>query len=210
MTASSAHGTGRDIVKTPLRLLLTCAAGLFAASMAQAQAPSGQSPAAAVPDKPGMVYADRTRMTATVAAVDKNKRTVTLKGTDGRTVTLKAPPQAQNFDQIQVGDKVAAEYLDAVAIFVRKSDAPPQGGESRTVGVAPKGEMPAAMMVDTVEVTAKVEEIDRASRTVTLRLPDGSRRVVKVDDQVRKLDEVKPGDEVVVRHTEAVALTFNR
>jgi hypothetical protein len=43
-------------------------------------------------------------------------------------VTLKVPQQAQNFDQIQVGDKVAAEYLDPVAILVRKA---PSTGNAR-------------------------------------------------------------------------------
>jgi len=193
-----------------LRFLVASVSGLLVTGLALAQTPSGQAPSAAVPDKPGVVYADRTRMAATVAAVDKNKRTVTLKSAEGRTVTLKVPPQAQNFDQIQVGDKVAAEYLDSVAIFVRKAGTPPQGQEVRAVGVAPKGEKPAGMVVDTVEVTAKVEAIDPAARTVRLRMADGTTRSIKVDDRVRRLDEVKPGDEVVVRHTEALAVAFNR
>ena len=51
-----------------------------------------------------------------------------LESADGRTETLKVPQQAQSFDQIQVGDKVAAEYLDPVAIFVRKA---PSNGNAR-------------------------------------------------------------------------------
>jgi hypothetical protein len=39
--------------------------------------------------------------------------------------------------------------------------------------VAPKGEMPAAMVVDTAELTARVVAIDPATRTVT---PPGSER----------------------------------
>jgi hypothetical protein len=66
------------------------------------------------------------------------------------------------------------------------------------------------MVVDTVEVTAKVEAIDPATRTVTLRGPDGGTRTLKVDERVRRLDEVKAGDEVVVRHTEALAIAFSR
>jgi hypothetical protein len=33
---------------------------------------------------------------------------------------------------------------------------------------------------------------------------------VKVDERVKRLNEVKPGDEVVVRHTEAVAIAFSK
>ncbi len=61
-------------------------------------------------------------------------------------------------------------------------------------------------MVDTVEMTARVEAVDLAARTVTLRGPDGGVRVIQVDDRVRRLDEVKTGDEIVIRHTQALAI----
>lgn len=192
-------------------IIVTVALASAAATVpVHAQTRPGQSPAASVPDRPGVVYADRMRTTATVEAVDMNKRTVTLKGAGGRTVTLKAPPEARNFDQLKVGDKVAAEYIDAVAIFVRKSGGPPAAGQTTKVAVAPKGEKPAGMVVETVELTARVEAIDPATRTVILRGPDGGTRTIKVDERVQRLDEVKPGDDVVVRHTEALAIAFSR
>jgi hypothetical protein len=135
---------------------------------------------------------------------------VTIKKSDGEIVTLKAPAEARNLDQIRPGDTVRAEYLDSVAIFVRKSTAAPQANETATVAVEPKGAKPAAVVVDTVELTAQVETIDYAKRSVTLRGPQGNRRVVKVDDSVQRLNDVKPGDEVVVRHTEAVAIAISK
>jgi hypothetical protein len=191
-----------------IALILVLASATATASV-EAQTP-GQSPSAAVPDRPGVVYADRVRTTATVDAVDRAKRTVTLKAADGRTVTLQAPPEARNFDQLEVGDKVGAEYIEAIAIFVRKSDAPPAAGQTTKVSVAPKGEKPVATVVETVELTARVEAIDAAARTVTLRGPEGRVRTIKVDDRVQRLEEVKPGDEVVVRHTEALAIAFSQ
>jgi len=62
-----------------------CAIALFTTAPGHAQTPPSQSPAAAIPDKPGVVYAERMRTTATVDAVDKDKRTVTLRRPDGRT-----------------------------------------------------------------------------------------------------------------------------
>jgi hypothetical protein len=59
-------------------------------------------------------------------------------------------------------------------------------------------------------MTAKVEAIDYDKRTVTLMGPQGNRRMVKVDESVKRLNEVKPGDEVVVRYTEAVAIAFSK
>jgi hypothetical protein len=192
-----------------LGLVSGCVAALFAAGTVHAQASSSQSPAAAVPGRPGVVYAEKTQTTATVEAVDKSARTVTLKTEDGRLVTLNVPPQAQNFDKIKVGDKVGAQYLNAMAVFVRKSDAPPQTGEKTTVTLAPKGEKPGGTIVKTLEMTAKVEGVNYAARTIALRGPEGNVTVLKVDDSVKRLQEVKQGDEVVVRYTEAVALTLN-
>jgi hypothetical protein len=198
------------IPKLFLRSIVAVGALGFAAAHAQTQTPPSQAPSAITTDKPGVVYADRTTATGTVESIDKANRAVTIKRSDGQMVTLKAPPEAKNFDQIKPGDTVRAEYLDAVAIFVRASSAPPQAAEDATVAVAPKGEKPAAVAVKTVQMTAKVADIDYAKRTVTLVGPQGNRRVVKVDDRVKRLNEVKPGDEVVVRHTEAVAIAFNK
>jgi hypothetical protein len=196
----------------------------FAAAQAQTQAPSSQTqtpssrpqtppsqaPSAVITDKPGVVYADRKTTTGTVESIDAANRTVTIKRSDGQTVTLKAPPEAKNFDQIKPGDSVRAEYLDAIAIFVRTPSGPPQAGENTTVAVAPKGEKPRAVATKTVEMTAKVEAIDYDKCTVTLMGPQGNRRMVKVDESVKRLNEVKPGDEVVVRYTEAVAIAFSK
>jgi hypothetical protein len=206
----------RSMIRRMIRIVLAAEIAVLAAAAAAgaqtppASPPTSPSPAASVPDRPGVVYADRTRKTATVKAVDRDKRTVTLEGADGRTVSLKIPPAAQNFDRIQVGDRVAAEYLDSVALFVRKADAPPAASEVSAVKLAPKGETPGAVVVNVVEVTARVEAIDYGARTVTLRGPEGSTRVVSVDPAVKRLEEVKPGDEVVIRHTEALALGLDK
>jgi hypothetical protein len=174
------------------------------------QVPSSPAPSASVPDRPRIVYAERKRATATVDAIDASQRTVTLKRADGKTFTLRVPKEARNFDQVEVGDTVAAEYLEAIAITVRRADAPPQATESAAIGLAAKGERPAGMIVNTTQMTARVEGVDLTARTVTLRGPQGGVRTITVDDSVRRLDEIKPGDEVVVHYTEAVALAIVR
>jgi hypothetical protein len=193
--------------------LALCLSLALSASVAWAQAPAAKppapadKPAAAAPgDKPGVVIADIAVITATVEAVDQDKRTVTLKGPKGRTVMLKVGPDAKNFDQIKVGDKVKGKFLDSIALFVRKSGAPPDAAEMQAVSVAPRGQKPMAMAVDTVEITAKVEKVDYKKRLITLKGPDGQMKTIKVDTRVKKLGAVKVGDEIVLRHTEAIAL----
>ena len=56
---------------------------------------------------------------------------------------------------------------------------------------------------------ATVEAVDLAKRTVTVRGPRGNVNTLKVGDQVQ-LDKVKAGDQVVVRYTEAVAISVDK
>ena len=59
--------------------------------------------------EPGKVsIADAVQVGATVKAIDKAKRLVTLKGPEGHTFVVQAGPEVKNFDQIKVGDEVVA------------------------------------------------------------------------------------------------------
>jgi hypothetical protein len=177
---------------------------------AEAQAPAPAKPAtppATAPSKPGAVLVETATFKAKVDAVDQEKRLVTLTGPRGNTVTVKAGPEVRNLDQVKPGDVLTVRYLESVALFVRKSGEPPAATEAQTVEVAPKGQKPAGLIVNTVEVTGTVEAVDLAKRTVTLKGPEGKSRTIKVDPSVKRLAEVKKGDQVVARHTEALALS---
>jgi hypothetical protein len=156
--------------------------------------------------KPGVVVAEMTELRAKVDAVDYAKRVVTVTGPQGNTVAIKAGPQVRNLEQIKVGDQVVVRHYESVALFVRKSSEPPGAVAAGAVEVAAKGEKPAGAMADTVEVTAKVEAVDQAARTVTLKGPAGNVRTFKVDPSVERLKDVKVGDDVVLRYTEALAI----
>lgn len=157
--------------------------------------------------KPGVVRVETATITATVEGIDYDKRTVDLKGPRGNMVTLKVGPEAKNFKQIKTGDHVTAKYYRATAIYVRKPDEPPfaQGGSA--VQLAAPGQKPGGVAVDTAEMTARVEDIDYKNRTVTLRGPQQKTVTLKVDKDVKRFNEVKKGDEIVVRHTEALAIS---
>jgi hypothetical protein len=163
------------------------------------------------PAKPvGAAVVDVTKVTATVESIDYAKRLVTLKGPEGNMVTFKAGEAVRNLDQVKVGDKVVAVYLESVAVFVRRTTDPPTAGETDMVAVAPKGAKPGVVMVQTAEVAAKVEAIDLKARTLTLIGPEGKTMKVKVDKSVKGLDRLKKGDEIVLRVTDALAITVVR
>jgi hypothetical protein len=58
----------------------------------------------------------------------------------------------------------------------------------------------------TVEITANVEAMDCQTRAIALKGPLGNTRIFKVRDAVERFNEGKPGDQVVIRVTEAIAL----
>jgi hypothetical protein len=70
---------------------------------------------------------------------------------------------------------------------------------------APKGATPGGAIVNVRQAAVKVEEVDYANRTVVVSGPQGKREF-KVGPEVKRLNEVKPGDIIRVRYTEALAL----
>jgi ribosomal 50S subunit-recycling heat shock protein len=180
-------------------MLIVLVVGVASLAMAQqkASAPKG--------GKPGAVLVDVVEWSGTVTALDLTKRTVTLEGPNGRVATVNAK-NARNLDQVKVGDTVKIRYAEELAIFVRKTDAAPQATEAKAVELAPKGQKPAGLVTNTTEITANVEAIDYQTRAIALKGPLGNTRIFKVSDAVERFNEVKVGDQVVVRVTEAIAL----
>jgi hypothetical protein len=158
-------------------------------------------------EKPmGAAVVDVAKITATVEKIDYATRMITLKGPEGNTVTFKASDDVKNLDKVKAGDKVVAKYLESIAVFVRKASDPPSVGELDAVGVAPKGAKPGVVMVQTDEVTAKVQAVDVKGRTITLMGPEGKTKKIKVDKRVKQLNEIKKGDDITLRVTRALAI----
>jgi hypothetical protein len=62
----------------------------------------------------------------------------------------------------------------------------------------------------TTVVTAKVTAVDPAQRTVTLQSANGKTRTIEVGDQVRNFDQIKVGDTVHAKYTQALALELKK
>jgi hypothetical protein len=162
-------------------------------------------------DKPGVVFAEEKETVAPVMGVNYHARTVTLRGEDGNLVTIKVPDAAQNLDQVEVGDRVQIRYLESTAIFVVPGTGEaPSAEQAEVVELAPKGAPAAGMMAEVTQITATVEAINYEERWVLLRGPE--RRLVKVNvpESAERFGNVRVGDEVVVRHTEAIAMKLQK
>jgi len=58
-------------------------------------------------------------ITATIAAVNKRKRTVTFAGAGGKTRTIYVPPSVQGLDQLEAGDMIVIEITRASITTVK-------------------------------------------------------------------------------------------
>lgn len=179
--------------------LVAAALTAVAAGPALAQSKGGRAAAVAV------------KTTATVVAVDHKNRVAALQGPGGNVVEVHVGPNAQNFDQVQVGDKVDVEFIEAIAAEVKPAAGNTPGfAVVRSDERAGKGDPAAGMITSTVFATARVDAIDRKARTVTITGPRGRSVAVKVPDDSPTFDQIKKGDLVSITYFEGLAMALRK
>jgi hypothetical protein len=166
-------------------------------------------PAKAVPTREETVLV---HITATVEAIDYDKREVTLKGPLGNSVTFTVDERVKRLNEVRVGDTVAADYYVSVAAELR----PPTAEERREplmivegAGKAPPGTSPAGHALRQIKAVCTVEGLDRPTETVTLKGPLGRYASVRVADPAN-LPHLRIGDTVMVTYTEALAIALEK
>ena len=71
--------------------------------------------------------------------------------------------------------------------------------------------VPAAKgMVADVKVTGEVTDVDKVNRLLAVKGPNGGINVYSVGPQVKRFDEIKVGDRIVVEYTAAVAVALRK
>jgi hypothetical protein len=158
-------------------------------------------------DRPGIEMSSLETLSATVEAIDHEKRLVTLRGPEGNQVVLEVSEEARNLDQVEVGDTVEVEYYESIALFAQKPDGETGAAVTMSMARAPLGQRPGAGVAKTVTMKATVEAIDYDTRMVVLRGPEGNTLTTRVDEQVERFNEIKLGDEIVVQYTRAFAIS---
>ncbi len=79
---------------------------------------AGATGRAAPGEKPAGMIAGAVDVSASVVAIDRKRREVTLVLTDGTTTTADVDPSVEGFDQLRIGDSVHARITRAFAISV--------------------------------------------------------------------------------------------
>ena len=147
----------------------------------------------AAPARAQVAEAESITMKASIEAIDKTARTLTLKGPRGNLVTLQAGEGFKRFDQLKVGDIVTATFTLAVAARIRKPGDPEPKEVKETM--TPLAEKIGGKAYAEQTITVSVEEIDRTAPSVTVKTPDG--RVVSYRvKNVANLKDLKVGDRV--------------
>jgi Cu/Ag efflux protein CusF len=159
--------------------------------------------AGSAPGKAGV--AETVKITATITAIDKATRDITLKGPKGNEVTLTAGPNVKNFDQMKVGDQVNAQYVEALTLELKKG-----GGmavartEKAGAAGAKAGDQPAGAVGRQVTIVADVVDVNPAKQSITLRGPNRTVDLVVADPAQFKL--IAKGDQVEAKYTQALAI----
>ena len=190
------------------RLVILCAALLSAAvlpAMAQQKPESGS--AVVTKSEPGKVAAAKVmKVTATVEAIDPAKREVTLKGPKGDTLVLPVSPEAKNFDQVKVGDKVVVGYVEALSMTLKKGGKElPSKTHKADMARAESGAQPGGMAAHQVTVLADVTAVNAKTHTVTLKGPERTVDLKVRDPEQFKL--IKVGDQIEAVYSEGMALS---
>ncbi len=158
----------------------------------------------------GVEVGDGVVITGRVVSIDRVDRALAILGPKGNVVAIEVGSEVRNFDQIQIGDSIRVAYYESVAIYIGQNGEKPEASAGLVAGRSAKGDKPAGIIAEIVDVSAKVEGIDKAKRIVSLELPD--RRVVttKVDPSVKGFDTLKVGSTIHVRYTEAIAISVDK
>lgn len=170
----------------------------------------GGLPAFAAEKAPQKATASETvKVTATVKAIDYDKRLITLQGPDGKAMTVEAGPEVKRFKEIKAGDVVAVRYTQALAAELKKAGTTSGVSVKDDVKRAKAGESPGVKGQREVKATVTIDAVDLKNNIVTFTGPQGNVTIAAVErPQMREfLKTLKAGDKVDLTFTEAVAVS---
>lgn len=149
------------------------------------------------------------KVTATVEAIDRATRVVTIVGPEGESAIVQVGEEVRNLDQVQVGDKVMVEYYEGlVAEIVTGGASPKEVSVTDAVVRAEPGQRPAGAAGAAVTTTVVIESVDPVRNVVRFTGPLGKTRTVNVmkPEFRAMLKNLKPGDQVALTYFEALAI----
>ncbi len=144
--------------------------------------------------------------TATVEAIERATREVTVKKPDGTYDVFYVPSSIKRFDTLKVGDKITARYYETVVLRVKApGEKDVETPSTPAVVRSPDTASGTASLQQTITVT--ITAIDPNSPSITFTGPRGWSYSSRVEDK-KALGKVKVGDKVEITWTEALVLSI--
>ena len=144
-------------------------------------------------------------LTSTVVSIDTSARRIVLERTNGERVSVLADARIRNLDRLQIGDKIAMRFTQALVLELSKGGAGVRERiDSSRQHAAQDAEM-GGLTEKKVAFVADVQKVDAGRQTVTLR---GVRRTMqlRIKDPAQ-LKLIAKGDQVEGVYSEAVAIS---
>jgi hypothetical protein len=144
-------------------------------------------------------------ITATVEAIERSSRLMTLKGADGTVETITVPPEVKRFDTLKVGDKITAKYYETITL--RKKAPGEKDVDTLTGGVTPgSGTKAGGTAAAQRTITATITAIDPKIPSISLSGPNNWKYSSRIADR-DVLKQIKVGDKLDITWTEAVLIS---
>ncbi len=196
-----------------LALSTTLACFIFVAGCSSSPKPAPSPNPAPVQSQPAQsplidagVEVETATATCRIVSLNPLQRALALRRPDGSLATYHAGPEVVNFDQLKTGDEVVATVTETIALFVVKGSVLPGVAGGTVVARAPKGATPGGMALSTLDYNATILDVDPESRRVLLKYGPDQATSIKAGPGV-DLTKLAVGDDVLVRATEAMAIT---
>jgi hypothetical protein len=153
------------------------------------------------------VQGETKTVTASVEAIERGRREVTVKKPDGKYEVFYIPTDVKRFDSLKVGDKVTARYYETLVLRLK---APGEKDvDTANAAVTPSaGSRPAGTAAAQQTITATITDIDPNVPSITFTGPRGWTYSSRVEDK-KALAKVKKGDKVDITWTAAMVVSID-
>ena len=193
------------------KLILIPLAVFALATAALAEEKAGGTMEMKATGTPGKVVGERSMtITATVKAVDVEKRTITLQPAKGEAQTFKVGEQVKRLAEIAAGDQVVIQVDRGLLLEAQLPGAEPAVPTGAAVaGRADASQPPGGAAVASIQASVTITSIDMPNRIVTFKGPGGNLYQVKAGPKVQ-LDRAKVGDQFLATYVESVAVSVEK
>lgn len=147
--------------------------------------------------------------TLTVREIDRDARSFAVTG-DGQRFILRVSDAVKNFDQIEVGDKLNVEFVEAVAVGMADPSDTGETIDLEGAVVAGEGQKPAIAGGEFFSTVVEFISYDPATNLVVVQNKDGEVFATQVRRELRRFARSRqPGDLIEVDIATGLAIAIS-